>query len=324
MSFLQGKTPISYLQELCTKKGITPQYDLIANEGAVHEPTFVFKVRSGEFVGTGKGSSKKKAKHNAALNILTQMMGMGDEGVLQISEVGTVESLLPCADDPDPDGNPVGELQEMTQKRLWAPPSYEYSEEEDASPNTRDYICTVKVSTYAEVGKANSKKSAKRKAAYAMVQLLKRSLQGPQELNRPDFSEDRYVVALPQEEVESEFTKMISPKYWNCLSAVDKQIVVNFYNSITKESNELIAPDYEAMLKKLGKKFGMEITYIEFGEYTPNEEQVVSLYMVEVKLKKEKKPITCPGMGVSHEEAKSHAAAAALHHLALIKRGVWV
>ena len=55
MSFLQGKTPISFLQELCTKRGITPQYDLIANEGAVHEPTFVFKVTAGEFIGTGKG-----------------------------------------------------------------------------------------------------------------------------------------------------------------------------------------------------------------------------------------------------------------------------
>ncbi len=59
MSFLQGKTPISFLQELCTKRGITPQYDLIANEGAVHEPTFVFKVTGGEFIGTGKGEHQE-------------------------------------------------------------------------------------------------------------------------------------------------------------------------------------------------------------------------------------------------------------------------
>ena len=55
MSGLQGKTPISYLQEICNKRGITPQYDLIANEGAVHEPLFVFKVAAGEYIGTGKG-----------------------------------------------------------------------------------------------------------------------------------------------------------------------------------------------------------------------------------------------------------------------------
>jgi len=57
MAFLQGKTPISFLQELCTKRGITPQYDLIANEGAVHEPIFVFKVSAGDYIGTGKGKS---------------------------------------------------------------------------------------------------------------------------------------------------------------------------------------------------------------------------------------------------------------------------
>ena len=57
MAFLQGKTPISFLQELCTKRGTTPQYDLIANEGAVHEPVFVFRVTAGDVIGTGKGQS---------------------------------------------------------------------------------------------------------------------------------------------------------------------------------------------------------------------------------------------------------------------------
>jgi len=50
-----GKTPISFLQELCTKRGITPQYDLIANEGAVHEPTFIMRVTVGEITANGKG-----------------------------------------------------------------------------------------------------------------------------------------------------------------------------------------------------------------------------------------------------------------------------
>ena len=62
MTYLQGKTPISFLQELCTKRGITPTYDLIANEGAVHEPTFVFKVTAGDFIGTGKGIFNKRMK----------------------------------------------------------------------------------------------------------------------------------------------------------------------------------------------------------------------------------------------------------------------
>ena len=55
MAVPAGKTPISYLQEYCTKRGLTPQYDLIANEGAVHEPTFLMRVTVGETVANGKG-----------------------------------------------------------------------------------------------------------------------------------------------------------------------------------------------------------------------------------------------------------------------------
>lgn len=55
-----GKTPISFLQEISTKRGITPQYDLLANEGAVHEPVFIMRVTVGEVIATGKG---KGAEH---------------------------------------------------------------------------------------------------------------------------------------------------------------------------------------------------------------------------------------------------------------------
>ena len=56
MAVPAGKTPISFLQEYATKNAVTPQYDLIANEGAVHEPTFIMRVSVGDkAVATGKG-----------------------------------------------------------------------------------------------------------------------------------------------------------------------------------------------------------------------------------------------------------------------------
>ena len=95
-------------QELYVRKGITPKYDLVQIEGAVHEPTFKYRVTVGDAVATGKrrisnkqytkttdhrknlglgiyifvcscflslgcGASKKKAKHEAAKNILTKL-----------------------------------------------------------------------------------------------------------------------------------------------------------------------------------------------------------------------------------------------------------
>lgn len=54
-----GKTPISFLQEISTKRGITPQYDLLANEGAVHEPVFIMRVTVGDVIATGKGRERR-------------------------------------------------------------------------------------------------------------------------------------------------------------------------------------------------------------------------------------------------------------------------
>jgi len=68
-----AKTPVSLLQELYVKKGITPKYDLVQIEGAVHEPTFKCRVSVGEVVATGGGQSKKKAKHEAAKAILQKL-----------------------------------------------------------------------------------------------------------------------------------------------------------------------------------------------------------------------------------------------------------
>lgn len=38
------KTPVSILQELLSRRGITPSYELVQIEGAVHEPTFRYRV----------------------------------------------------------------------------------------------------------------------------------------------------------------------------------------------------------------------------------------------------------------------------------------
>ena len=70
------KTPVSLLQELYVRRGLTPKYDLVQIEGAVHEPTFKYRVTIGEFVATGCGQSKKKAKHSAAKSILDKLKGL--------------------------------------------------------------------------------------------------------------------------------------------------------------------------------------------------------------------------------------------------------
>lgn len=51
---LPSKTPVSVLQELLSRRGTTPKYELVQIEGAIHEPTFRYRVTVGEVIGKDK------------------------------------------------------------------------------------------------------------------------------------------------------------------------------------------------------------------------------------------------------------------------------
>jgi hypothetical protein len=48
-------------------------------------------------------------------------------------------------------GNPVGELQELTQKKLMKPPIYEFTSEQ-GPPHAREFVCIVKLGKIQEKG----------------------------------------------------------------------------------------------------------------------------------------------------------------------------
>lgn len=74
------KTPVSILQELLSRRGITPSYELVQIEGAIHEPTFRYRVSFNDkdvpFTAMGAGRSKKEAKHAAAKALIDKMTGV--------------------------------------------------------------------------------------------------------------------------------------------------------------------------------------------------------------------------------------------------------
>lgn len=74
------KTPVSLLQELLSRRGITPSYELVQIEGAIHEPTFRYRVSFNDkdvpFTAMGAGRSKKEAKHSAARALIDKLTGV--------------------------------------------------------------------------------------------------------------------------------------------------------------------------------------------------------------------------------------------------------
>lgn len=46
-----AKTPVSILQEVLSRRGTTPKYELVQIEGAIHEPTFRYRVTVADIIG---------------------------------------------------------------------------------------------------------------------------------------------------------------------------------------------------------------------------------------------------------------------------------
>ena len=67
------KTPISLLQEIAIKCSCQPIYENVSIQEQVHEPLFIFKVTVGDISAIAEGTSKKRAKHAAALSILNEI-----------------------------------------------------------------------------------------------------------------------------------------------------------------------------------------------------------------------------------------------------------
>ena len=84
--------------------------------GAVHEPTFKYRVTVGELVATGEGQSKKKAKHTAAKSMLDKLIAVNQTSAAPPKAAKVVElpkdldaELLSPHDD-GINGNPVGKF----------------------------------------------------------------------------------------------------------------------------------------------------------------------------------------------------------------------
>ncbi|XP_037029375.1 interferon-inducible double-stranded RNA-dependent protein kinase activator A homolog isoform X5 [Bradysia coprophila] len=161
------KTPVSILQEILSRQGITPSYELVRIEGAHHEPTFRYRVWYNDKDAIGAGKSKKEAKHSAAKALIDKLTGVSYT-VNEISTTvnGNIDDLNSSLDS-NVFGNPIGWLQELCTARRWPPPMYE-NELELGLPHERQFTIACVVSKYREVGQGKSKKIAKRLAAHKM------------------------------------------------------------------------------------------------------------------------------------------------------------
>jgi len=188
------KTPVCVLQELCTKCFIgAPIYTIISSEGPVHEPVFVCEVNLPGFVAIGKGTNKKKAKHNSAMNVFNDMRSKCNECNPQLASkfetiinllndlqfddgsVNGAKSELTMNESIDSDlsnSNPIGELIEISQKYSMRLPEFDFTDEQ-GPPHDRVFLCHVTFGDFQTSAEGRSKKIAKRLAAINLLAKLK-------------------------------------------------------------------------------------------------------------------------------------------------------
>jgi RISC-loading complex subunit TARBP2 len=103
-------------------------------EGAVHEPSFRYRVSFGDKEAMAVGRSKKEAKHAAAKALIDKLTGMNisdqfyqTKGNLSSNGGGSGAASISNAnfDEKSNMNNPIGLLQEFCMQKHWPPPQYQ-------------------------------------------------------------------------------------------------------------------------------------------------------------------------------------------------------
>ncbi|KAL9926872.1 interferon-inducible double-stranded RNA-dependent protein kinase activator A homolog isoform X2 [Glossina fuscipes] len=283
------KTPVSLLQEILSRRGITPNYELVQIEGAIHEPTFRYRVSFNDkdvpFTAMGAGRSKKEAKHSAARGLIDKLTGVQ----IVDSQANVLNNNINIQDgivDPGANnaagsgdgadkvvGNPIGWLQEMCMSRRWPPPTYE-TETEVGLPHERLFTIACTILNFREVGKGKSKKIAKRMAAHKMwTRLQETPLDNSQ------------ILETIRSELDSDKTCLVSTKI-----------------------------DYIKLLAEIAQENQFEVTYVDIEEKTFSGQYqcLVQISTLPVGV--------CHGSGPTPADAQKQAAQNALDYLKIMTK----
>ncbi|KAG4075896.1 hypothetical protein HA402_003722 [Bradysia odoriphaga] len=315
------KTPVSILQEILSRQGITPSYELVRIEGAHHEPTFRYRVWYNDKDAIGAGKSKKEAKHSAAKALIDKLTGVSYT-VNEISTTvnGNIDDLNSSLDS-NVFGNPIGWLQELCTARRWPPPMYE-NELELGLPHERQFTIACVVSKYREVGQGKSKKIAKRLAAHKMWINIHKNALAKSKANQ-DLDDD-VNAEMPVVRILSRYTSL---KGVNMPIANNQHVVkvTEFHKSLKnvggKTLNQLQTAtvntdevNYIQFLQEIATEHQFEIKYghIEDKTVAGRFQCLVQLSTLPVAV--------CQGTGTTAEEAQANAAHNALEYLKIMTK----
>ncbi|XP_076167405.1 protein Loquacious-like isoform X2 [Ptiloglossa arizonensis] len=320
MKSLSSKTPVSILQELLSRRGTTPKYELIQVEGAVHEPIFRYRVTVADIVAMGTGKSKKEAKHGAARAVLDKLCRLNSENPDSPLPNNIPDSEnsqeLPGFGEEKIITNPIGAVQEMCMSRHWPPPKYTM-ENEEGLPHERQFTVVCSVLKYREVGQGKSKKVAKRHAAQKMWQAL-------HEMNAENANIDGEEVLQRNSNVSAHYADLKGSKI-STLTTIHSLKVSQFHKSLKSSTGVKLLElqntclnvgdvNLVQFLQVIASEQQFEVTYVDIEEKSISGkcQCLVQLSTLPVAV--------CYGYGVTSKDAQASAAQNALEYLKIMTK----
>lgn len=167
-----NKTPVSILQEMLQKRGITPHYELIYNGVGELVPIFKYRVSGDGLAAIGEGKTKKAAKHDAAATYLKRLQGGRGRALVENADVQVAEEINVVSPYMGAiKENYVGRLDEVCVINKFPLPEFDPVKEE-GPPHARIFTMKCSVSSISEIAVARTKKQAKHSVAQQMINRL--------------------------------------------------------------------------------------------------------------------------------------------------------
>nr|XP_050866521.1 interferon-inducible double-stranded RNA-dependent protein kinase activator A isoform X2 [Vespula vulgaris] len=332
MESLPSKTPVSVLQELLSRRGTIPKYELVQVEGVIHEPTFRYRVTVADVVGLyqnniyiilinamGTGRSKKEAKHAAAKAVLDKLIG---------ANIESAESPIPKSLDsqsiPELEGygeekgltNPIGVLQEMCMSRHWPPPKYTM-EGEEGLPHERKFTIVCSILSFREVGYGKSKKIAKRHAAHKMWLTLHDTNNQASIMDGDEIVQKSANVNARYADLKGSKISTLTTPHSHKVSLFHKNLKSSTGVKLFELQNTCLNDgdvNLVQFLQEIASEQQFEVTYVDIEEKSISGkcQCLVQLSTLPVAV--------CYGCGVTSKDAQASAAQNALEYLKIMTK----
>ncbi|XP_022238875.1 double-stranded RNA-binding protein Staufen homolog 2-like isoform X2 [Limulus polyphemus] len=157
---IEIKSPISLVHEVALKRGFSVNFEVTRESGPPHMRTFVTRCTVGELVTEGEGNGKKVSKKKAAEKMLEELRLLPPLPVMQqkVKKKPVIKKK----------GRNLIKIQQAKKERE---PIYAVIAER-GEPRQREFLMQCVVGNYTTKGSGPNKKTAKRNAADAMLQLM--------------------------------------------------------------------------------------------------------------------------------------------------------